>query len=285
MFAWSVRGQYRPARSWQQGPSCFIALSKIYISCKKRVIFRRFNRPVGNSDLHYCHEIYPFHPLDNPPEFQGEGTSTGWFVFLVTEMMCMWYKLYVCTTDTNTSELMKQLKQLQRKPAEKNLRLQRDSLTKRHTIYLWSLMALSLFDLGLRRLYFPGWRRKASCWSRDRHQKIQLHNFIVDASRRFSCSFRALIPPETYVYEALNLFLAFWRDTELKYFRNDREIIEQRSEKRPRRVLLKNANDSRNSRWKMSAVNLFSVTIDIRDVGAWGKIATKAAFSVRTYNL
>ena len=34
-------------------------------------------------------------------------------------------------------------------------------------------------------------------------------NFIVDASRRFSCSFRALILPETYVYEALNLFLAF----------------------------------------------------------------------------
>ena len=127
-------------------------------------------------------------------------------------------------------------------------------------------MALSLFDLGLRRLYFPGWRRKASCWSRDRHQKIQLHNFIVDASRRFSCSFRALIPPETYVYEALNLFLAFWRDTELKYFRNDREIIERRS-------------DSRNSRSKLSAVNIFSVTIDVQaGRGVWGKIATKAAF-------
>ena len=132
-------------------------------------------------------------------------------------------------------------------------------------------MALSLFDLGLRRLYFPGWRRKASCWSRDRHQKIQLHNFIVDASRRFSCSFRALIPPETYVYEALNLFLAFWRDTELKYFRNDRKIIQQKSEKRPPRMLLKNANDSRNSRWKLSAINIFSLQSIYKQGGVPGK--------------
>ena len=29
---------------------------------------------------------YPFHPLDNPPELQGEGTSAK-FVFLVIKML------------------------------------------------------------------------------------------------------------------------------------------------------------------------------------------------------
>ena len=132
-------------------------------------------------------------------------------------------------------------------------------------------MALSLFDLGLRRLYFPGWRRKASFWSRDHHQKItQLY-------RR--CSFRAFIPLETYVYEALNLFLAFWRDTELKYFRNDRKIIQQKSEKRPPRMLLKNANDSRNSRWKLSAINIFSLQSIYKQGGVPGeKLQEKRLF-------
>ena len=32
--------------------------------------------------LHYCHKRHPFHPLDNPFELQGEGTSAK-FVFLV----------------------------------------------------------------------------------------------------------------------------------------------------------------------------------------------------------